>query len=250
MTVAFIETDPREKIIAAALRSLVTRVQRSDEDFITLPIFHPSGAATSVTISGGPTRFKVSDTGQAYREVEMIGAEHLFSRNAAKCAEAFGVSLSGKLIMSDASAETLAGHIADVAAASAQTSSRIVERVAARSEAALEDRLYRRLAGLFGESHVVAGAEVEGASSHKWHISALVHVDGKDLIFEAVSNHHSSVYSSATMFHDLALLDRRPKPIAVVESKQAMGAYIGMLSQAANVIESDAPDLMIKRLAA
>ncbi|HEX7823026.1 MAG TPA: hypothetical protein VF463_20695 [Sphingobium sp.] len=250
MTVTFIKNDPREKIIAAALRSLVTRVQGSNEDVITLPIFHPSGAAASVTISRGPSRFKVSDGGQAYREVEMVGAEHLFSRNAAKCAEAFGVSLAGKLIVGEASGETLAGHIADVAAASVQVSSRIVERVAARSEAALEDRLYCRLAGLFGESHVVAGAEVEGASSHKWHISALVHVGGKDLIFEAVSNHHSSVYSSATMFHDLALLDRRPKPIAVVESKQAMGAYIGMLSQVASVIESDAPDIMIKRLAA
>ncbi|WP_380791000.1 hypothetical protein [Sphingobium xenophagum] len=250
MIATSVENDPRERIIAAALRSLVTRAHTADEDVITLPIFHPSGAAASVIVSGGPQRFRVSDGGQAYREVEMVGGEHLFGRNASKCAEAFGVALVGKLIMGDATAETLAGYIADVAAASAQTSGRIVERVAARSEAALGEKLYRRLTSLFGEARVVADAEVEGASSHKWRISALVHVSGKDLVFEAVSNHHSSVYSSATMFHDLALLENRPKPIAVVESKQAMGAFIGMLSQAASVIESDAPDTMIKRLAA
>lgn len=240
----------RNEAIEAAIRSLVTRHSAAGEDVICLPIFHPSGATAAVSVTGGPNLFQVSDGGQAYREVEMIGAEHLFRRNASKCAEDFGVAVTGKVITGTANAGNLAGFIADVAAASAQISARIVERVAARTEAAMEEELYRRLAGIFGENKVVSRAEIAGASSHKWHISALVHLGARDLVFEAVSNHHSSVYSSATMFHDLALLDRKIKPIAVVESKAAMGPYLSILAQAANVIESDATDDVIERLAA
>lgn len=236
--------------VDAAVRALVMRERGRGEDRISLPIFHPSGAAATVTVTGGPNRYRISDGGQAYREVELIGAEHLFNRNADKCAEAHGVSRTGKMIVGDADASNLAGYISSVAAASAQISARIIERVAARNEAAIEERLRQRLEDIFGSSHVEPDAEIAGASNHRWRLSAIVHVDGRDLAFEAVANHHSSVYSSATMFHDLALLERRPKAIAVVESKQAMGAYIGMLSQAASVIEATAPDGLIERLAA
>ena len=240
----------RDDAIEVAVRSLVTRERDRGEDRISLPIFHPSGACATVTVTGGPDRFRVSDGGQAYREVELIGAEHLFNRNADKCAEMHGVARSGKMIVGDAHGGNLAGYISSVAAASAQVSARIIERVAARNEAAIEERLRQRLADIFGASHVDPGAEIAGASNHRWRLSAIVHIGGKDLAFEAVANHHSSVYSSATMFHDLALLEKRPKAIAVVESKQAMGSYVGMLSQAASVIEASAPDRLIEQLAA
>jgi len=250
MTLSFITNDGRDAAVRAAVRALVTRERGANEDTISLPVFHPSGASATVIVTGGPKTFKVSDGGQAYREVEMIGAESLFSRNASKSAEAFGIAVVGKLIVGEANPTSLAGYIADVAAASVEVSRRIAERVGARNEAAIEEKLYKRLTNIFGESRVISGAEIAGASSHKWHISALVHQGGHDLVFEAVSAHHSSVYSSATMFHDLALLERKPKPVAVVESKAKMGAYLGILAQAANVIESDAPDELIRRLAA
>lgn len=250
MTILGFQTGHREDAIDAAIRSLVTRERWDGEDTISLPIFHPSGACATVTVTGGPDRFRVTDAGQAYREVELIGAEHLFKRNADKCAEMFGVGRAGKMIVGDAHAGNLAGYISSVAAASAQVTARIIERVAARNEAAIEETLRQRLTAIFGASHVEPGAEIAGASNHKWQLSAVVHVGGKDIAFEAVANHHSSVYSSATMFHDLALLERRPKAIAVVESKKAMGSYLGMLSQAANVIETTAPDKLIEQLAA
>lgn len=240
----------REDAIDSAIRSLVARTSMPGEDIISLPMFHPSGACVSVSIHGGPTRFRVSDGGQAYREAEMIGAQHNFSRTAEKCAQAFGVTLAGKMIVGDADVNNLAGFIADIGAASAQISARIVERAAARAEAGIEDRLRQRLRSIFGDVRVVPDAEISGASNHKWRVSAVVHVGGRDLAFEAVANHHSSVYSSATMFHDLALLENRPKPIAVVESKQELGSYLLMLSQAANVIEASAPDRIIEQLAA
>jgi len=237
-------------VIDAAIRQLVTRSRHGEEDFITLPIFHPSGAAVTVSVSGGPNRFRVSDGGQAYREVEMFGAQHLFNRNADRCAELHNVSRIKKVIFGEAHAGNLAGLIASVGAASAQISSRIMERAVVQGEAVIEDKLRARLNAIFGQSHVQPGAEVAGASHHKWRVSALVHVDGREIAFDAVSNHHSSVYSASTKFHDFALLDHKPKPIAVVENKEAMGSYLVMLSQAANVIEATAPDELIERLAA
>lgn len=119
-----------------------------------------------------------------------------------------------------------------------------------RSEAEIEERLYQKLVSVFGKPKVELDATISGASSHKWRVSALVHLDGREMAFEAVSKHHSSVYSSATMFHDLALLDSKPVSIAVVRDKRAMGDYLRILAQAANVIQDDVADETLKGLAA
>jgi hypothetical protein len=52
------------------------------------------------------------------------------------------------------------------------------------------------------------------------------------------------------MFHDLALLDHKPVAIAVVRDKRAMGDYLRILAQAANVIQDDVADDALKGLAA
>lgn len=180
----------------------------------------------------------------------MIGAENLFGRNATAVIGKFDVECAKRTIWTQVTHVQLAAAIADVGAASVQVAHRIVERVASRNEAEIEAELYRRLVNLFGAPKVVKEAEVTGASSHRWRLSALVTLDGRNLAFEAVSNHHSSVYSSATMFHDLSLLDQRPVSVAVVRDKKAMGDYLGILSQAANVIQDNTPDDAIARLVA
>jgi hypothetical protein len=45
-------------------------------------------------------------------------------------------------------------------------------------------------------------------------------------------------------------LDDPPNRVAVVENKEGMGTYLGVLAQAANVITRDAPDGTLQRLAA
>lgn len=240
----------RNDVIETAARSLVHIADSHQGKTITLPIFYPSGTAVSIEVVNAGDHFVVTDDGLAYRELELVGAERLFKRNAEVVATQFGVTAGRRSLYHVASIEQLVGSMADVGAASAQIVYRIFERLAQRHDTAIAERLYGRLVDLFGENHVLADATISGASNHKWSVSALVHVDGKQIAFEAVSNHHSSVYSSATMFHDIALLEKKPTPIAVVENKSAMGEYIGILSQAANVIEADAPDSVLVKLAA
>jgi len=212
---------------------------------------YPSGTIAAVEVAQISSElFEITDCGLAYAETEMIGGEHLFARNAAAVAERFEVSGGKRTIYFTAALDQLAGAMADVAAASVQVAHRVCERVAQRSESEIEERLYQKLVNVFGKPKVEQDAFISGASAHKWRVSALVHLDGRQMAFEAVSNHHSSVYSSATMFHDLSLLERKPIPIAVVRDKRAMGDYLRILAQAANVIQDDAAEDTLKGLAA
>lgn len=249
-TLSFLTGNPQDAVEAAA-RSLVSVVHGDRRSTVSLPIVYPSGTVAAVEVTRvGSDQFEITDCGLAYVETEMIGGEHLFARNAAAVAERFEVSAGKRTIYFAANLEQLAGAMADVAAASVQVAHRVCERIAQRSESEIEERLYQKLVNVFGKPKVEQDATISGASAHKWRVSALVHLDGRQMAFEAVSNHHSSVYSSATMFHDLSLLDRKPVPIAVVRDKRAMGDYLRILAQAANVIQDDAAEDTLKGLAA
>ena len=240
-----------DSVVDAAARELMrVKHEGNGRSQITLPLFYPSGAVVAVDVIAGASGYVVTDAGLGFREAEMFGGEHLFGRNAAPIAERFGIEAGRREFRSTANVDQLAGTIADVGAASSQLAHRLYERMVQRTEAEIAGQLYDKLVHVFGSPKVVAEATVTGASSHKWRVSALVKLDGRDMAFQAVSNHHSSVYSSATMFHDLALLDRRPLAVAVVRNRREMGEYVGILSQAANVIEADVPDDTIRRLAA
>ena len=53
-------------------------------------------------------------------------------------------------------------------------------------------------------------------------------------------SHHSSVYSVATMFHDISLTPKAPQRVAVVRKKAELGPYLGILNHVGQVIELDA----------
>jgi hypothetical protein len=239
----------RAAAVEAAVRALVRVAEAGESTRVTIPAFYPSGSIATVEISGGPTAYHVTDLGLAFREADLIGADHLFQRNAAQIAEMTGLVLSHRTFSVRATVDQLAAAIADVAGASVQVAHRIVERTISRSESEIEARLYPRLVRLFGEPHVAREVEIAGASSHRWRVSAVVTLNDRRMVFEAVSNHHSSVYSSSTMFHDLSLLEQRPAGIAVVRDKHALGDYLSILAQAANVIEDNVPDRTLQTLA-
>ena len=249
-TFSFLNVSPQDAVDAAA-RSLVSVIHGRNRSTVSLPMVYPSGTVAAVEVTKiSSDLFEITDCGLAYAETEMIGGEHLFVRNATAVADRFDVSASKRSIYFTAAAQQLAGAMADVAAASVQVAHRVCERIAQRSESEIEERIYQKLVKVFGKPKVEQDAIIPGASAHKWTVSALVHLDGRQMAFEAVSNHHSSVYSSATMFHDLSLLDRKPIPIAVVKDKRAMGDYLRILAQAASVIQDDAAEDTLKRLAA
>ncbi|MDD2704915.1 MAG: hypothetical protein PHU07_06230 [Acidocella sp.] len=235
---------------AKALGELVYARQSGDDVYVTLPIFYPSGASVTLAISKNKDIFKVTDLGLAHHEVDLVGGDRLFSRAAKRMAEKTGVLISGDVIYSICSLDELSVTISDVATASHEMAREIIERMKAHQENDIYANLDRRLKTLFGANKVETEKTLTGFSTNEWHVSALVHLDGRAAVFDVVSNHHTSVFTCSTKFNDLKLLESSPKMIAVVRDKAAMGAYYNILAQAGNVIQDNAPDQTFRKAAA
>lgn len=235
-----------EEATAAAVNALVSVRVWGEAVFVDLPLFHPSGAAATVKIQPHGGSLLVSDGGFAYREAEMIGAERMFRRVAEEQAAEIGGNATNRALSIIATESTLAGAIADIANASARISSQIAKKAGARGEAEIIDFLYKRLVSVFGGLHVKAQVPLLGPSTKEWLADAVVNFEDRRAVFQAVTRHHASVYSTSAMFHDIALRDDAPITIAVVRDKQELGAFLGILSQAGHVIEESQPDKVFR----
>lgn len=231
-----------EAAIENAVRQLVSVRHWGSAAYINLPIYYPSGTAVAVKVEPSRSGFRVSDGSLAYREIEQIGGERGFANNARILASEIGAITDKRSIYLDCDPEGLAGAIADIAEASARIAHKIAARVVGKGDAEIADHLYERLKLVFGTMRVERCVKIQGPSTKEWEVDALVNLDGQTAVFQAVPNHHVKVYSTAAMFHDLAVKERPPVTISVVHDKTEMGAYFGILSQAGNVIEEGQSD--------
>ncbi len=209
---------------------------------VSLPFFYPSGANVVVKVERALGGFSVSDNGLGYRELDNVGGSRFFSSNARKVAGSVGAWHDSRAIMTEVSADELAAAIAEIGAASWQLVTKAMNSIDRLSQSDVIDHLYSRLDRIFGHHKVEREAHIFGPSTHKWEVDALVHVDGRDAVFEFVSNHHNAVYPASAMFHDLALLETPPALTAVVSHKDEFGYLLNILAQAANVIEQGQSD--------
>lgn len=122
-------------------------------------------------------------------------------------------------------------------------------RAAERKYEEENDLLYKRLVAVFPKPSVQRNVEFVGASTHKWRIAALVDLKARAALFETVSHHTNSVVAAAAAFHDIARLENPPRRIAVVKNKDQFGNLINVLSQAGSIMELEAPQDTIRRLA-
>jgi hypothetical protein len=102
---------------------------------------------------------------------------------------------------------------------------------------------------IFG-ANLDAKQSIVGLSTTLWNVSAILQVEGHQAVFQAVSDHANSVYRASAVFHDLASLVNPPVLIAVVKNKAELGPKLGILSQAARVIEETQSDDVFRRAAA
>jgi len=223
--------------VAHAIAELVVARPWDGGVDITLPIFYPSGSAACLGIERSHGGFTVTDNGLAYREIEQIGGEKFFAKNAKALTEGLLVWHNTREILSDAPLEALSSVMADVAAVSARLAWKVMANVGRKGEAELSDYLFVRLQQVFGAGRVEREVTLTGPSTKKWRADAVVHLEGGDAVFEAVSNNHLSVYPTVAMFHDLALSEVQPVTISVVKNKKAMGSLFNILAQAGHVIE-------------
>jgi hypothetical protein len=231
-----------EQAVATAIRQLVRTSAWGDAVNVTLPLFYPSGSAVCIGVTATRFGYSVTDNGLAYREIDLIGGSTYFSKNVSGVTEGIAVWSDTRALLSEAKPEALACAMADVAAASSRLAWKVLQKVNQKGQVEIADYLYQRLQVIFDGGQVERDRTIVGPSTKHWEVDAVVHFEGHTALFQAVSNHHMSVYPAAAMFHDFSLSETPPAAIAVVKDKAAMGPFYNILAQSGNVIEEAQAD--------
>ena len=246
------DTKTFSEMVDAVSRELVTAEHRAGASFIRTPLLYPSGATVVVRIDEGQEEFFVSDMGFGFREADLMGGSRIYARHAKIIANANGIGFdSHSFFVIRASRNQLAGAVMAVANCSLLATTRVSERISREKESDAAEELVERLNQIFRPEHVEKSAEVYGASTTAWEVTALVRTPHAAVptIFEPVSNHRGSISAVATKFNDLSRVDRPPHLVSVVHNKEAFGTLLGVLSQTGHVINDNVPDRTFLRLA-
>jgi hypothetical protein len=233
----------------AAAKELVSVNHWGTMSYISLPLYGPDGSPISVRVTEDMMGFRVDDAGATHRELERLGLERSFARTASTLISDEELSVSDKAITTHAAPDDLARAISDVGVAAWSILDRIHGRLEDAAEEEIAEDLRIRLTTIFGSS-LDAKQTITGLSTTLWSVSAILHVDHKLAVFQAVTDHANSIYRASAAFHDLASLPEPPTLVAVVRSKAALGPRLGILSQAARVIEQAQSDDVYRRVAA
>jgi hypothetical protein len=219
--------------------------------FIRTPVLFPSGATVVVVIEEeGGGRYRLSDLGQGRDEAELLGVAGTYRHQAQEVARLSGLTLEGNaLVLPGVLAAQLVAATMTVANAAARALERASLRAASRPREDTIDKLVTRLVTVFPKSPVKRGEELRGASTHAWQVDAVVTTDNHRAVFDVVTSSPASVVWTSTKFHDFARLDPPPTLVAVVRRKADLGDLLAVLSQAARVVEEDAPDRVLSRAA-
>jgi hypothetical protein len=220
------------------IQSLVSVRECDDSIFVSLPMSYAEGTSVTVQISSLPDkRFRVSDAGFAYRQLEQLGTERSFSRMAAPLVELYCLHKGTESIFVDVTIDQLQTAIEEVASVSWRIVERAYTRISEEDQLDFSQEIALRLQEIFGADKVVPSTTLIGASTSEWEISATVRTKNKIVVFQAVGSHSNSVYRANAAFDDLAALDRPPGLVAVVKSKQLLGPKLVLLARQANIIE-------------
>jgi hypothetical protein len=219
--------------------------------FIRTPVMFPGGSSVVVRIDGSRDTFFVSDYGVGYQEALMMNASLSYTHFAAAIAQRVGIEFDQRtFFVARATRDELPAVVMLVANCAQRA---VIETSFNVEEKRIEidrERFAARLVGAFGSKRVVLNAEVRGASTMSWPVLARVEANDQVVLFEHAKANKNSVVNIAAKFHDIARLRQPPRRVVSVKSKREMNEFLGLLSQAADVIEIDTPDDLLLRLAA
>ena len=239
-----------QAIIEDVAQKIVATSHDRDGSFITTPLLYPSGSTVAVRVYGTGPRYFITDLGVGHDEAEMMGAEGIYMRHARSIAQAAGARFDNQaFFVLEATEPQLPGAVVTVANCSQEAVNFTLYRQSEQREPASANLFLERLTKIFEQKFITIDADVIGASQTKWKVAALVRAARRPTIFEPVNKHPTSIVYAATKFHDIARLEKAPGRVAIVKSKQELGTYLGVLSQAADVIEDSSPDQTIRELA-
>jgi len=231
-------------------RSMASSIAVAGAHFIRTPLRYPSGTSTIVRIDGSANRYFVSDNGAGYEEVLMLNAARGYSIIAHGLINGTGVGFDHRrFFVAQASQDELVG----VAGAIANLSCRAVIQTVLNHEVKKsnvdKELLLERLERAFGKPRVERDIIIRGASTVEWDVVARVAQDNVVSIFDYARPHKMSVSTAAAKFHDIARLELPPRRIVAVRDYRGMGNLLGLLNQAADVIEIESTtDSTLRRL--
>ncbi|GHC63192.1 hypothetical protein [Neogemmobacter tilapiae] len=238
-----------QDFVRAAVARLVSVESVAGAHFVTTPLMYASGGYVVVRIEQNGENFFVSDFGAGFEEALLMGGEGIYRRQAKTIAETVGISFDdAAFFFLTANKDQLIGAVAVIANASQEAVNLTAMRIAERRHKDNSELLIERLRSVYDPKFVARDVEIVGASNTKWHLTSVVTVKERKLVFEAVSEHKNSVIYAAAKFGDLARLENAPGRVAVVVDKKALGTYLGVLSHNANVIEQSVSDQVYQRL--
>ncbi len=248
-----------QDFIESAARELVAVEHDRSGTFIRTPLVYPSGALVVVHVHrADDQRFFVSDWGLGFQEAELAGSSNFYTRHANTVASKAGVGFDNQaFFVMEAAREQLTGAVVTIANCSQEAAMRAADSLSEKTFEDSKERLYERLVSVFKQdarvsARVVAkNVKIVGQSSTEWPVATIVRLPGtRPTIFEPVTKHHHSVASASMKFNDIARLGKdAPARVAVVHNKKEFGTLLGVLSQAASVVDDDVSDETIHRLA-
>ena len=242
-------------LLDAVSRELIAVEQTSAGAFIKTPLNYPGGTGVVVQVGEADgNRYFISDFGFGLEQAELMGVgRSAFAKYAHAIADSTGTRFDNHaFFVMEVDEDQVAGGVVAVANASQAAVIHTAMRLADKTDQT-DAMLFERLQTIFKvrpEIRLVQRAKIVGYSTTPWHVDALVQSRTKQTIFESVSKHPVSIASATTKFYDIARLQDAPSRVAVVRNKRDLGTYLGVLSQAADVIEDSAPSDAIIRLAA
>lgn len=237
--------------IQAVVADLVSADHWPDGSFVRLPMVYPGGSLVTVKIDQlVGNRYRVSDAGFGFREIEEIGAQRSFTRIANTIAEEAALGRNARAFFIEVPADQLSRAISDVGMASWQVVERIYASRRDEDEQEIVEHLTERLENIFGSDAVEQEGTLTGASTTRWGMTAVVKKDERAVAFQVVSAYPNSIYRANAAFDDLSALDNPPGLVAVVHSKSDLGPRLTLLARNARIIEEGQPDLAFLRAAA
>lgn len=251
MVVSVGDSESFQEVVRAATMQLVSHEAIGGAHYVTTPLMYASGGYVVVRVERSAGEFFVSDFGAGHEEAQLINGETIYRNIARGIADANGIGFdSYAFFVVQVRQDQLAGAIGAVANSSQEAVNLTSLKVSERRHREADAALYDRLSHVFGRANIARDAHIVGASNTEWHVSSLVTIERRQVVFEPVSKHPNSVVHAAAKFSDISRINHAPGRVAVVSSKKALGTYLGVLSHNASVIERRVDDRVYQRLLA
>lgn len=237
------------RISKATSRLMAVSIER-DRARVTVPVVYPSGSSCVVEIVINGDKCFVSDLGLGRLETEMQGADEFYDYAARRSSEYFHVKYDGFSVFAIwASLDKLETAITAVSNASAQAVSAAIQKSLEERQKSKNAELFERTKRIFGEQFVARKADVAGRDA-KWEVNNFVQLkNGKQAVFEFVSESQNAIANKFMMFSDLVKGETNISLNSVVLNISRMGKKGAMLSDVSNMVEMAANDDEFARLA-